>query len=1416
MRKKAALLGLSILLISIVAFLLVIWPGGCLGRQLIIADIKGPDQIDEYSLEEYSIEVTGDAGITYSWSVNPPGAGTFYNQTSKSTVFHPSGVTTDSQVEIRVEVDSDKNDPVTVTSTVIVLEKVVVVDDVFDVDTSQLSLVTIDEDKYWFDYEGTAPDIEPGTILVGSGEEAYLRKVVDIEDTGSHLIIETDQATLEDYIEEGHFSALLDFGAVDEDEIEDTQIGKPFCEILGYPAIEFPIGPIELLDHPNLSVKLTEGNIKFTPGMEIEMAFDPFQGMTYFYSAAKGRLEFDLGLRVEGTGHYELREEALVYSHPPAFFWVGPVFGAVFFDFYAGVDVNADIDSYIQSGFNTWTEVRLGAQYKDGNWSPVAEENHGGELTVIDGQATAELGLKGYIRPEVKVLFFGVVGPGINAEPYLELTGMGRALPPCLTYELSAGLTSDVFIRAEILGYRLADFSARLLDIKIPLASDSFGDCGSLEAGLIEGPIRIAEGTDVEFHINAGSDTGLEYHWYSDETGFGYFLDIFSPSTRFVAGQVSEDTPVSIFVKVQSDNSPPILRELTFLILDADLEPTVGPIIGPPVIYDVQQPTYRISVENDIGVTIYNWSCIPENAGTFDIPEAPFHAFFFPSETRDVNEATIMVEVNLENGETVERTLDVVILDRPDLTAGQIDGTSFLYENSSEIYCLTAGGDTGIIYEWSCIPPAAGTFENEESSCVGFTPSEVTANNEISLKVVVSSDNSEPLVRILDIVVKDSEDEPLLVSEIQGPRVLTVGSTGNFSVTASGPGEISYSWLSSSPEAGSFTTPTMANTGFIAGRIGAGAFVEITVEVLTENGKIETRILQIAVEPKGSLYQSMEPDGSGLIRTFIGHNGPVWTVAFSPDDRYILTGGSDSTMRLWDVNTGQEIRRFIGHEGTVYSVVFSPDGLYALSGSIDKTIKLWDLYSGREIRNYEGHSSVVKSVVFSPDGNYIISGSWGAPVIQWSIESGNQIMTFTDSGVNSVAVSPDGHHLLSGSYSRERGNQTLKLWDITTGEEIYSSSQILNIFSVVFSPDGESVIIGGSSSHPLQIWDVNTCTIIQSFENDACVYDVAISRDGQFILSGDSDNLMKLWNISAGCEVRSFAGHTDFVTDVDISPDDKYGLSGSRDGTVNLWDLGLGESELGYNGQLEQDEADDPGTMSLPQTVLSLSGYPWGNSAMSFLPQDAHEFRIQLFDGFAHNYAAICYTHYVTLHEINGSALRERTPSDGLLVGKIIDDNFQLLLNKRIDDRTDHVFSLGESEFGILNSVNRQVDTLFCIGWVIDLWDIEAPGFLNCYDLSTSAGTAIEVGWNAYSPTKGDDLPHDFEVLEDLNGVIVWEQSYNYNPCCCGEVSESLICVWQSLWTLNEAGNNTMVRQRGEYINLDIRDLPDEPPITWW
>jgi len=111
------------------------------------------------------------------------------------------------------------------------------------------------------------------------------------------------------------------------------------------------------------------------------------------------------------------------------------------------------------------------------------------------------------------------------------------------------------------------------------------------------------------------------------------------------------------------------------------------------------------------------------------------------------------------------------------------------------------------------------------------------------------------------------------------------------------------------------------------------------------------------------------------VMTLRGHSERVWSVAFSPDGKRIVSGSSvDHTVRVWDAGGGAEVLT-LPSDGPVHSVAFSPDGKRIISGSMAGTVKVWDSATGTELMTLRGHSDRIWSVAFSPDGKTIAAGT---------------------------------------------------------------------------------------------------------------------------------------------------------------------------------------------------------------------------------------------------------------------------------------------------------------------------------------------------------------------------------------------------------------------------------------------------------
>jgi WD40 repeat protein len=104
---------------------------------------------------------------------------------------------------------------------------------------------------------------------------------------------------------------------------------------------------------------------------------------------------------------------------------------------------------------------------------------------------------------------------------------------------------------------------------------------------------------------------------------------------------------------------------------------------------------------------------------------------------------------------------------------------------------------------------------------------------------------------------------------------------------------------------------------------------------------------------------------SKIVRTLLGHKRNVTSVAFSPDGKILASGSEDESLKLWNIDTGEEIRTLKAHNFWVTSVAFSPDGKLLASGGEDKIVNLWEVSSGKKLDSLHGHDNSVTALAFS-------------------------------------------------------------------------------------------------------------------------------------------------------------------------------------------------------------------------------------------------------------------------------------------------------------------------------------------------------------------------------------------------------------------------------------------------------------------
>jgi len=303
-----------------------------------------------------------------------------------------------------------------------------------------------------------------------------------------------------------------------------------------------------------------------------------------------------------------------------------------------------------------------------------------------------------------------------------------------------------------------------------------------------------------------------------------------------------------------------------------------------------------------------------------------------------------------------------------------------------------------------------------------------------------------------------------------------------------------------------------------------------------------------------------------------GHRDGVTAVAFSPDDRWLVTASEDTTARVWR-SDGTGVPRVLpsqalrGHSGEVTAASFSPDGGRVVTASRDGTARVWTLDGSDNPVVLDGHGGALLAAEFSHDGDRIVTAAEDGSARVWARDGTGEpvVLRGHTAAVTAAAFSPDDAWVATAS-----ADGTARIWRSDgSGEPRVLSGHTDQVLGLDFSPDGTRLVTA-SRDNTARVWDLRgSSPPVVLAGHEGWVWRAVFSHDGKTVATASADNTARLWWADGHGTPRVLRGHKDWVRDIAFSPDDATVLTASHDGEARLWrvDGGTTAAELaGHKG----------------------------------------------------------------------------------------------------------------------------------------------------------------------------------------------------------------------------------------------------------
>ena len=313
-----------------------------------------------------------------------------------------------------------------------------------------------------------------------------------------------------------------------------------------------------------------------------------------------------------------------------------------------------------------------------------------------------------------------------------------------------------------------------------------------------------------------------------------------------------------------------------------------------------------------------------------------------------------------------------------------------------------------------------------------------------------------------------------------------------------------------------------------------------------------------------------DPDTLSELAVLSGHNAPVRAVVVAHENRKIVSADAAGMIRLWNYSetwTSESVVRK-GQNGAINSLAFSPaSSRLASAGTGDYAISLWYMTKKDTLSPMHGklihHTDEVTALAFSPDGTHLASAGRDKTVALWRVTLAQpkirEVLRGHTDTISGLVFSPDGSKLYTSSHDK-----TIRVWNVTSpqarGEVMYQADA--PIHSLTSSRDGTTLACGCTGApgntlvHLLEIGNSQPKQRAVIKGNREVAHTLAFGPDGKMLATGSAEGRLRLWNVAntPPVELVSPLGHAHSLRSLAFSPDGSRLVSGGLDLAARLWE----------------------------------------------------------------------------------------------------------------------------------------------------------------------------------------------------------------------------------------------------------------------